>query len=314
MIHTARRLYRNKYLSTSEKQDLSRRFAEGYKQLLLMTRGNPPQRYVHFARLHFCMRLECVKVVDVSYTNFVMFCSWLDLQERLNNYQKELDDLGIRDYQVPGLISTQSESDGDVVLREMRLPFRIAELLLLFSVSLIPALLLNVPVGIIAHWWALWRRKKALARSRVKIKGLDVMLTEKVLLCIVLVPTLWVSYGLALYSFTNVDLPTLSFFIYSFPLFSYMGIVTTEAGMVDLKHIKPILKRLFPSARKRMMKLPQERKQLQKELREFIKKIGPSLGDVYSNKELDWADFQQAVRQEKRSGSMDLTNEKKKDE
>lgn len=46
IIHTARRLYRNKYISTSEKQDLSRRFAEGYKQLLLMTSGNPPQRYV----------------------------------------------------------------------------------------------------------------------------------------------------------------------------------------------------------------------------------------------------------------------------
>jgi hypothetical protein len=36
LIHTARRLYRNKYMSTFEKQDLSRRFAEGYKKLLLM--------------------------------------------------------------------------------------------------------------------------------------------------------------------------------------------------------------------------------------------------------------------------------------
>lgn len=235
----------------------------------------------------------------------------------MNNYQQELDDLGIRDYQVPGLISTQKESDGDVVLREMRLPFRIAELLLLFSVSLIPGLLLNLPVGIITHQWALWRRKKALAKSKVKIKALDVMLTEKVLLCIVLVPTLWVSYGLALYFFTNVDLPTLSFFIYSFPLFSYMGIVTTEAGMVDLKHIRPILKRLFPSSKRRMMKLPEERKELQKDLRDFIRKIGPSLGDVYTNKELDWADFQHTVRQEKRANSVDLTeelNEKKKDD
>ncbi len=314
MIHTARRLYRNKYLSTSEKQDLSRRFAEGYKQLLLMTRGNPPQRYVFPKSLFLKSHAMYICCAHVENHTLHHFDSWLDLQERLKNYQKELDDLGIRDFQVPGLISSKTDSDGDVVLREMKLPFRIAELLLLFSVSLIPGLLLNVPVGLIAHQWALWRRKKALAKSKVKVKGMDVMLTEKVLLCIVLVPTLWVSYGLALYFFTNIDLPTLSFFIYSFPLFSYMGIVTTEAGMVDLKHIRPILKRLFPSAKRRMMKLPEERKRLQKDLREFIKNIGPSLGDVYSNKELDWADFQQTLRQERRSGSVDLTTEKTKHE
>ena len=44
LIHTARRLYRNKYMSTFEKQDLSRRFAEGYKKLLLMK--DLPKRYV----------------------------------------------------------------------------------------------------------------------------------------------------------------------------------------------------------------------------------------------------------------------------
>ena len=53
MIHTARRLYRDKYMSSSEKQDLSRRFAEGYKQLLLMTQGNPPQRYELHKQLSF---------------------------------------------------------------------------------------------------------------------------------------------------------------------------------------------------------------------------------------------------------------------
>lgn len=43
LIHTARRLFRSKIMSSSEKQDLSRRFAEGYKQLMLMTQGNPPK-------------------------------------------------------------------------------------------------------------------------------------------------------------------------------------------------------------------------------------------------------------------------------
>lgn len=48
IIHTARRLYvRNQGpLESDEKQNLSRRFAEGYRKLLLMTDGNPPQEWL----------------------------------------------------------------------------------------------------------------------------------------------------------------------------------------------------------------------------------------------------------------------------
>ena len=73
LIHTARRLYQRKDLQGGEKQDMARRFAEGYKMLTLATKGDPPER-------------------------------WLDLQKRLIAYQEELKDLGIRDYQVPGLV------------------------------------------------------------------------------------------------------------------------------------------------------------------------------------------------------------------
>mmetsp|Transcript_5986 Transcript_5986/g.7629 ORF Transcript_5986/g.7629 Transcript_5986/m.7629 type:complete len:687 (-) Transcript_5986:6-2066(-) len=276
LIHTARRLYRSKYVSTYEKQDLSRRFAEGYKRLLLLAKGNPPE-------------------------------SWLALQERLRNYQKELDDLGIFDYQVPGLINERIETYGDVLLQAMRLPFRICELFLLILVSLIPSLFLNLPVGIIAHYYAIWRREKHLKISKVKIRGMDTMLTEKVLLCIVLVPSLWIFYGLVLFFRSDsTDLPTVMFVFYSFPLFSYMGVISTEAGMIEIKDLRPFLKRLFPSSRKRLMKLPEERMQLRKDLRRFIHDIGPKLGDVYSEKDLDWADFQKSIRISLKEGKKDV--------
>jgi hypothetical protein len=224
---------------------------------------------------------------------------WLQLQTRIQDYQKELDDLGIRDYQVPSLLEEKDETSGDVALREMRLPFRIAETMLLLLVSALPALFLNLPVGIIARYWALHRREKALAASKVKIKGMDVMLSEKVILCIVLVPSLWVFYGVLLYLFTDWDWPTIALAFWCFPLFSYMGIVTTEAGMVDLKDLKPILIRIFPSTRRRLLALPDIRRELQKDLREFVRAIGPSLGELYTDKTLNWADFQQTLRQEK---------------
>lgn len=263
MIHTARRLYRNNLrMSVSEKQDLSRRFAEGYKRLMLMTKGNPPQE-------------------------------WIDLQNRIRRYQKELDELGIRDHQIPSLESEEtSDTDADKFMARMRIPFRIIEFIFLLLVSAIPAIFLNLPVGLIARYWALHRREKALRASKVKVKGMDVMLSEKVLLCIVLVPSLWIFYAILLIQFTDWDISTISVALWSFPVFSYMGIVTTEAGMISFKDLKPHIMRLYPSTRRRMSALPALRRALQEDLRNFIRKIGPSLGDVYTEKTFDWTDFQ----------------------
>jgi len=279
IIHTARRLYQSGIPTSSEKQDLSRRFAEGYKKLLLMTNGNPPQE-------------------------------WLDLQDRIKSYQKDLKELGIGDHQVPGLASAQNESYGDTVLRAIRLPYRMAELLLLVLVSLIPALFLNLPVGLIARLYANKRRKVALASSEVKVKAMDVLLSEKVVICIVLVPSLWIAYGLALYFFTNLDGPAIALAISSMPLFSYMGVVTAEAGMVDLKDLRPIFQQLYPSTRIRLMSLPAVREKLQKDIQEFIRMIGPSLGDLYTEKQLDWAQF----LENSRKASISPNNDKGKKE
>ena len=43
LVHTTRRLFQTKVYSASQKQDLNRRFAEGYKRLVLQSKGNPPQ-------------------------------------------------------------------------------------------------------------------------------------------------------------------------------------------------------------------------------------------------------------------------------
>mmetsp|Transcript_7800 Transcript_7800/g.11526 ORF Transcript_7800/g.11526 Transcript_7800/m.11526 type:complete len:483 (-) Transcript_7800:2034-3482(-) len=104
LIHTARRLYQRREYTVSEKQDINRRFAEGYKQLLLRTDGNLPKE-------------------------------WLSLRDRMIAYQKELSDLGIRDYQVSGLdreLQDRELPDADSVLRDMRLPYRLAHLIVVW--------------------------------------------------------------------------------------------------------------------------------------------------------------------------------------
>lgn len=64
--------------------------------------------------------------------------------------------------------------------------------------------------------------------------------------------------------------------------------MATESGMVDVKDLRPYVMRLIPSARKRLAALPAIRQELQKDLRAMIKLIGPSLGDIYYEKELNW--------------------------
>jgi len=264
VIHTARRLYqRNGPLEISEKQDLNRRFAEGFKRLLTITKGNPPKE-------------------------------WLDLQEEIISYAKELKELGLKDYQVPGF--SRHVDIGDTVLQGLHVPYQIIHVLFLLVISAVPSLLINFPVGLMAGVYAEKRRKKVLSGSKVKLYGFDVMLTEKVLFCIVMVPTIWITYGLLLVKFSDFDQPTLLFIISTMPVFAYLGIICTEAGVIGWKDLRPLFLRLFPSSSERLSKLPQKRKKLQIDLRVFIKNLGPALGEIYYGKNLDWQQIQEKTR------------------
>jgi glycerol-3-phosphate O-acyltransferase/dihydroxyacetone phosphate acyltransferase len=266
IVHTARRLYQRSGIQGKEKQDLLRRFAAGYK--ILMDSGDPPQ-------------------------------AWLDLQKRIKAYRRELRDLGIRDYQVPALdreMAITERESGEEIITEIRIGYRIVHLLILLALSAIPFIFLNLPVRILADIYAEARRKKALSKSKVKIYGYDVMLTEKLVFCIVAVPTLWLFYGLMLYLFTDFDGQTMTLCVMSFPLFAYVGIVASEAGMVDAKDLRPYLMRLYPSTRRRLKALPAQRRELQRDLRALIKKVGPAFGDLYYEKELNWNQIQEIAR------------------
>lgn len=173
----------------------------------------------------------------------------------------------------------------------------IIHLLVIIALAALPALFLNLPVGIASRVWSNFRRKKALAESKVKIKGVDVVLSERVLCCIVLVPSLWLVYGLALYFLTSLDGPSLAVCFTCFPLFSYWSIMATESGMVDIKDLRPYIFRLIPSTRKRLTALPATRKELRTDLHKIIRHLGPSLGDLYFEKELNWQKITQETKQ-----------------
>lgn len=288
VIHAARRLYRQDGAdeTAAQRQDMGRRFAEGYKRILLQTQGDPPEE-------------------------------WLSLQRRLLTYQKELNQLGIRDYQVAGLdheeveIGCETQVKAETVLHRMKILGHICHLLAIFALASLPAMLLNFPVGMASRIYSNRRRKVALAASKVKVKAYDVMLSERVLCCIILVPSLWILYVLLLFFFTSLDGPSLAFCVACFPIFSYWSIMATESGMVDLKDLKPYVMQMIPSARKRLAALPATRRALQVDLRTMIKKIGPSLGTIYYEKEVSWKEI---TTETKRLAAEAILGESKKDE
>jgi len=261
VVHTARRLYQrnSEAIDGKEKQDLLRRFAIGYKILYSGTNDNPPQ-------------------------------AWLDLQERIKAYRRELKELGLRDYQVPGLDRENlDEEKKEEILSGIRVVYRIVHLLVLLALSALPNIFLNLPVRLMADVYAERKRKKALAKSKVKIHGYDVMLTEKLTFCIVVVPLLWLVYGLIMVFFTNFDGQTITLCFMCFPVFSYTAIISSEAGMVDGKDLKPYFLRLLPSTRKRLRALPKQRRELRRDVQTFVKMVGPAFGELYHGKSVDWA-------------------------
>ncbi|GAB5034484.1 glycerol-3-phosphate o-acyltransferase [Nannochloropsis oceanica] len=252
LVYTARRLFQkdNWIPSPQEKMDLNRRFAEGYKILMNKYGDHRPAALV-------------------------------ELERRLNDYQKTLHTLGLRDYQVPTL-----EQDD-----YLKLCYTIAHLFLVLTLAMMPSLVLNAPVGLIARIVSSREQKKALAASRVKIEARDVVMSKKITLSIVLVPTLWIVYAILLLRYTSLQPSTVAVLFFSCPLFSYLGVMATEAGMVDAKDLKPVVMRLSPGARKKMATLPAERAQLQREIRAYIHQIGPELGSLYTDKTVKWEEY-----------------------
>jgi len=195
--------------------------------------------------------------------------------ERLKRYQETLAELGLRDSQVP-----------ELKYELLSIIYRFGHVLIVLGLASLPTLFLNLPVGIIARISAAKEQKKALETSVVKIYARDVVLSKKIIVSIAMVPILWVAYAILFRLFTNWNLSTILLIFFSFPFFSYLGVRAVESGMVDLKDLWPAFCRLLPLYRKILDNLPQERAQLQADLRNIIKKYGPSLGKIYFDEDL----------------------------
>ncbi|DBA01476.1 TPA: hypothetical protein N0F65_005595 [Lagenidium giganteum] len=278
LVYAARRLFQRSGLRLSAKQtqDLNRRFAEGYKVLSALPGASK----------------------DLE-----------DLQKKLDDYNKTLKLMGLKDHQVPFI---QWWTIHDVIGSALYG-------LLIFLLASIPTFVLNAPVGLAARYLAQVEQKKALAGSKVKVAGRDVLLSKKIMFSMVAVPALWFSYLVAAVVFTDWYWSSIFLLLLSFPLFSFFGVRSVEAGIIELKTIRPLFYRLLPKYRAIQDDLPRQRLELQKEVREFVRKYRSELGVLAESKKVDWTEYMhsRALIEEAakaQAKSQETASEKKDDE
>lgn len=252
LIHTVRRLYQRNatIMSTKAKQDIAKRFSVAFKLLKERYKDSPDGL-----------------PADVK-----------SLIEHVESYQQKLDQWGLRDYQLQHVNLQVSYS---------KLLYTFLHATVVLTLSSIPSLILNAPVGAIAHFVAHKEAEKDRKASRVKLFARDVLLSKKILISLVAVPVLWITYAVLLLLFSSLSKRTILVLFLCCPLFSYIGVMGVQGVMIDLKDLRPAFLRLLPSFKSHLDSLPQERIALQKELRALVRKYGPSFGALYYEKDPD---------------------------
>ena len=199
------------------------------------------------------------------------------LRDKISDYQKKLDYWGLKDYQI-----------NKVEVSFFKLLYTFVHGLTVIIIAAMPSILLNWPVGMFAKLWAEKMAKVDLANSVVKLKGRDVVMSKIIVYSLALVPSLWFIYALLLWFFAPLTETAIMLIVMAFPIFSYIGVMAVEAGMVDLKDLRPAFLRLVrPSFRRDLEHLSTMRAQLQTEVRATVKVYGPDLGALYYDKDFD---------------------------
>ncbi|OQR81084.1 glycerol-3-phosphate O-acyltransferase [Achlya hypogyna] len=207
------------------------------------------------------------------------------IRGKLEEYRKSLSLMGLTDHQVPYIAWW---SIHDVISSAV---YGVC----IFALASIPSFVLNAPVGLMARHVARAEQTKALAGSTVKIAARDVVLSKKITFSIVAVPVLWVSYMVLAMLLTNWKWSSIFLLTASFPLFSYFGVRSVEAGIIELKTLRPLFYRLQPKYRKIQDELPQRRARLQMEVRLFVRKYAPVLGPLADPTPIDWSAYMHSV-------------------
>ena len=190
-----------------------------------------------------------------------------DVVVRVEKYHETLKHYNIHDRQV-----LLGGADDDVVDRFDALAILGLRMTILFAYSLaiFPGLLLASPLLVLTDAISRHKAKVALAGSRVKLRGNDVLATWKVLCGMILIPALHLTYTAVVYALYGFPEAVLYFFF--MPFVSATSIYASESFLSVASSIGPLY--LLIVNRSTGTRLRATRKQLQADVREIANKLG----------------------------------------
>ncbi|KAL1508277.1 hypothetical protein AB1Y20_004392 [Prymnesium parvum] len=214
-------------------------------------------------QLTLAQQVEFTRRFSVDYESVLPDgTKWKDTHEvrrvrtMCNEYNARLKAFGLRDYQVIKVLSSPSLSKAGLLLG-----WRVM-LLVVYVACLLPMGILCLPLTIITRTVAHCKAKQAVLSSSVKIRGHDVSATWKLLVAIVLAPTMWLLYTAAAASLAaahlsrpwTVEVPLLVFFFW--PVVGYGAILAGERVIFLSRSLPPLLMLLLrPSYAQELLEL-----------------------------------------------------------
>lgn len=227
------------------------------------------------------MIVELNRRLVKGYTHYKDDPRIADLKKSVNDYNKQLWLLGIRDHQVeyakfsiPAVVFT--------------LFYRFGKLIVM-SVGTLPGLILFGPVFVASKIISIKKSREALAASTVKLQGRDVMATWKLLVALALTPLLYASYTALLTWWTYKNrvqgyvpdwVPLWVVVVFSmifFPSITFAALRFGETGMDIFKSLRPLVLCLNPTSANTLVKLRENRAKLSAQVTEVINTLGPEM-------------------------------------
>ena len=194
------------------------------------------------------------------------------VKRRVQVYQDLLRDYGLRDWQ---MVHTTSQHPLDLL---HRLTTRIAMLLCYTIFLSIPGLMV-LPLILLARFVAARKAKQAVANSAVKLKGMDVMATFKVLTWIIVAPVFTILYAVMAGYFFGANVGLITALV--LPALGHQAIKAQDRWRDLGRSIKPLSLALYYHCRGDRGHIPPLialRREVQKEVRQLANRFGPELG------------------------------------
>ncbi|CCF59458.1 hypothetical protein KAFR_0H00490 [Kazachstania africana CBS 2517] len=237
------------------------------------------------------MILEINRRLLVGYSTFKDEPRIIHLKNAVSKYNDTLYSMNLKDHQVEQLKTSSLETIRCIIV----LLTRLATLYLFFILSL-PGSVLFTPIFITAHVYSKKKAKEGLKKSLVKIKGVDLLATWKLIVALVLAPLLYTTYSLALVYLFNRNpsnfivrwiwipnfiprMGNIPLFVYFYSLLvltTYSSLKTGEVGMDLFKSLRPLFVSLFYQSDK-IKQLQKMRQNLSVEITNVCNEYGPSV-------------------------------------